>query len=44
MKDFLIAASVALIVLTSIDAYFFGGRYLSAASTVSSRIVSSFTR
>lgn len=44
MKDFLIAASVALIVLTSIDAYFFGGRYVSAASTFTSRIVSGLTR
>ncbi len=44
MKDFLIAASVALIVLTSIDAYFFGGRYVSAATTVSSKIVSSLAR
>ncbi len=44
MKDFLIAASVALIVLTSIDVYFFGGRYVATATAVSSRIVSSFTR
>ena len=44
MKDFLVAAAVVVIVLTSIDLYFFGGRYVSSAHTLSSRIVSSFTR
>jgi hypothetical protein len=44
MKVFLVAAAVVVIVLTSIDLYFFGGRYVSSAHTLSSRIVSNFTR